>query len=162
MRHGDHLRQSMLHENNLYPWEPILLAKQKCQGSDEGQTSWYEILSFRMLTSQALLYLLERRNKTTCDNVKCTAFRNLVFGIRSVGTFVMRISSFFLRLGIEWNWSSLATQQMGRTRKRCEGHAKHKKAANEEVKNSRAVTGVVTLFKHFRETETSWSPTPRR
>ena len=33
---------------------------------------------------------------------------------------------------------------MGRTRKRCEGHAKHKKAANEEVKNSRAVTGVVT------------------
>jgi hypothetical protein len=35
---------------------------------------------------------------------------------------------------------------MGRTRKRCEGHAKHKKAANEEVKNSRAVTGVVTLF----------------
>ena len=44
------------------------------------------------------------------------------------------------------NWSSLATQQMGRTRKRCEGHAKHKKAANEEVKNSRAVTGVATLL----------------
>ena len=38
---------------------------------------------------------------------------------------------------------------MGRTRKHCEGHAKHKKAANEKVKNSRAVTGVVTLFKHF-------------
>ena len=35
---------------------------------------------------------------------------------------------------------------MGRTRKRCEGHAKHEKAANEEVKSSRAVTGVVTLF----------------
>ena len=28
------------HENNLYPWEPTLLAKQKCHGSDEGQTSW--------------------------------------------------------------------------------------------------------------------------
>ena len=35
---------------------------------------------------------------------------------------------------------------MGRTRKRCEGHANHKKAANEEVKNSRAVTGVMTLL----------------
>ena len=38
-----------------------------------------------------------------------------------------------------------ATQQMGRTRKRCEGHATHKKAANEEVKNSRAVTGGVSV-----------------
>ena len=38
MRHGDHPRQSMLHENNL-PWEPMLLARDP----NEGQTSWYEI-----------------------------------------------------------------------------------------------------------------------
>ena len=40
----------------------------------------------------------------------------------------------------------LATQQMGRPRKRCEGHATHKNRRMKKWKNSRAVTGGVTLF----------------
>ena len=40
----------------------------------------------------------------------------------------------------------LATQQMGRPRKRCEGHATHKNRRMKKWKNSWAVTGGMTLF----------------
>ena len=90
MRHGDHLGQSMLHENNLYPWEPMLLAKQECQESDEGQTSWYEILNFRMSTSQALQRKMHSVQEPRFWDQICrhVCYENF---------------EFFLRLGIEWN-----------------------------------------------------------
>ena len=58
-----------------------------------------------------------------CSHATWTAWGDLHVACRMSTRLLWKIPVFFAFR----NWSSLATQQMGRTRKRCEGHAKHKK-----------------------------------